>query len=134
MGKSKGRGSQTTKSERRVDDLRDLRGDVPSASTRHSSTTFKPAPKILKCKEIIRENKGQTQTRTKIGKRVAVINERMGAISKRIGLRNGRKGAMVDEQILLKILRVPCGLPQGKRLVRIVPLYFTYRVYMCSGI
>ena len=45
--------------------------------------------------------------------------------SYRKGLCNGRKGVMVDEQILLKILRVPCGLPQGKRLVRIVPLYFT---------
>ena len=43
----------------------------------------------------------------------------------RRGLRNERKEEMVDDNILLKILRVPCGLPQGKRLVRIVPLYFT---------
>ena len=58
--------------------------------TYSSSTTFKPAPKILKRKEVIRENKGQTQTRTKIGKKVVVINERMGAISKRIAQREKR--------------------------------------------
>ena len=76
--------------QKRVDELRESRGEAPSASTRHSSTTFKPAPKILKRKEVIRENKGQTQTRTKIGKRIAVINERMGAISKRIAQREKR--------------------------------------------
>ena len=82
--------AEEVKQQRRVDDLRELRGGAPSASTRHSSTTFKPAPKILKYKEVIRENKGQTQTRTKIGKRVAVVNERMGAISKRIAQREKR--------------------------------------------
>ena len=81
---------EEVKQQRRVHDLRELRGEAPSASTRHSSTTFKPTPKILKCKEIIRENKGHTQTRTKIGKRVVVINERMGAISKRIAQREKR--------------------------------------------
>ena len=82
--------AEEVKQQRRIDDLRESRGEVPSASTRHSSTTFKPAPKIIKCKEVIRENKGQTQTRTKIGKRVVVINERMGAISKRIAQREKR--------------------------------------------
>ena len=82
--------AEEVKQQRRIDDLRETRGEVPSASTRHSSTTFKPAPKILKRKEVIRENKGQTQTRTKIGKRIAVINERMGAISKRIAQREKR--------------------------------------------
>ncbi len=76
--------------QKRVDELRESRGEAPSASTRHSSTAFKPAPKILKRNEVIRENKGQTQTRTKIGKRIAVINERMGAISKRIAQREKR--------------------------------------------
>ena len=76
--------------QKRVDESRELRGDAPSASTRHTSTTFKPAPKILKRKEVLRENKGQTQTRTKIGKRVVMINERMGAISKRIAQREKR--------------------------------------------
>ena len=76
--------------QKRVDELRELRGEAPSASTRHTSTTFKPAPKISKRKEIIRENKGQTQTRTKIGKKIVVINECMGAISKRIAQREKR--------------------------------------------
>ena len=67
--------AEEVKQQRRIDDLRETRGEVPSASTRHSSTTFKPAPKILKRKEVIRENKGQTQTRTKIGEKIAVINE-----------------------------------------------------------
>ena len=76
--------------QKRVDELRESRGEAPSASTRHSSTTFKIVPKILKSKEVVRANKGQTQTRTKIGKRIAVINERMGAISKRIAQREKR--------------------------------------------
>ena len=82
--------AEEVKQQKRVDELRESRGEAPSASTRHSSTTFKPAPKILKSKEVIRENKGQTQTRTRIGKKIVVINERMGAISKRIAQREKR--------------------------------------------
>ena len=82
--------AEEVKQQKRVDELRESRGEVPSASTRHGSTTFKPAPKTSKRKEAIRENEGQTQTRTKIGKKVAVINERMGAISKRIAKREKR--------------------------------------------
>jgi len=82
--------AEEVKQQKRVDELRESRGEAPSASTRHSSTTFKPAPKILKRKEVKRENKGQTQTRTKIGKKIVVINERMGAISKRIAQREKR--------------------------------------------
>ena len=82
--------AEEVKQQRRIDDLRESRGEVPSASTRHGSTTLEPAPKTSKRKEVIRENKGQTQTRTKIGKKVAVINERMGAISKRIAKREKR--------------------------------------------
>ena len=43
------------------------------------------------CKEIRRENKGQTHTRTKIGKRVASTIERMGIVAKRIAQRE-KKG------------------------------------------
>ena len=82
--------AEEVKQQKRVDELRESRGEAPSASTRQSSTTFEPAPKILKSKEVKRENKGQTQTRTKIGKKIVVINERMGAISKRIAQREKR--------------------------------------------
>ena len=47
------------KQQQRVDALRESRGEAPSASTRHSSTTFKPTPKIFNCKEMKRDNKGQ---------------------------------------------------------------------------
>ena len=88
--------AEEVKQQKRVDELRESRGEVPSASTRHGSTTFKQAPKTSKVQSVLRrlylmrENKGQTQTRTKIGKKVAVINERMGAISKRIAKREKR--------------------------------------------
>ena len=45
--------AEEIKQQRRIDELREARGEAPSASTRHSSTTFKPAPKILKRKEVI---------------------------------------------------------------------------------
>ena len=60
MGKGKGRGSKTAKTSRwAIDGLRESRGEMPSASTRHSSTTFKPAPKISKRKEVIRVKRKQ---------------------------------------------------------------------------
>ena len=58
--------------QKRVDDLRQLRGDLPSASTRHSSTALKSASLMNRSSGITkRVNKGQTQTRSKIGKKVA---------------------------------------------------------------
>ena len=65
---------------------------APSASTRHGSTTFEQPPtKSTKSKEPKRRNRGQTQTRSKIGWRVAEAIERMGAISRRI-VRREKKG------------------------------------------
>ena len=43
-------------------------------------------------------NKGQTQTRTKIGKKIVVINECMGAISKRIAQRE-KSGGMASAAV-----------------------------------
>ena len=78
------------KHQRRIEDLRGLRGEAPSASTRHGSTTFEQPPtKSTKSKEPKRRNRGQTQTRSKIGWRVAEAIERMGAISRRIVSRYG---------------------------------------------
>ena len=80
------------KEQRRIEDLRGLRGEAPSASTRHGSTTFEQPPtKSTKSKEPKRRNRGQTQTRSKIGWRVAEAIERMGAISRRI-VRREKKG------------------------------------------
>ena len=66
--------TEEIKQQKQVDDLRESRGEAPSASTRHSSTALKSVPqRTSNRKEIKRENKGQTHTRTKskIGKRAA---------------------------------------------------------------
>ena len=77
--------------QKRADDLRQSRGDLPSASTRHTSTVLKSAPLVTKNRSgIKRVNKGQTQTRTKIGKKVASTIERMGTIATRIAQREKR--------------------------------------------
>ena len=72
-------GTEEIKQQKQVDDLRESRGEAPSASTRHSSTALKSVPqRTSNRKEIKRENKGRAHTRTKIGKRVASTIERMG--------------------------------------------------------
>ena len=77
--------------QKRADDLRQSRGDLPSASTRHTSTVLESAPSVTKHRRgIKRANKGQTQTRTKIGKRVASTIEGMGTVAKRSAQREKR--------------------------------------------